>query len=87
MIRPTDEEIADLTRAVWNAYGGCACHGSPFGPVTCPGHRFITEVDKRSVPIHRWERLLFVRTMRARFEAQEFGAPPQTPVDTNILPW
>jgi hypothetical protein len=93
--QPTDQEVKDLTNAVWNSFGGCSCHATHRGPVTCPGHLFITEVDKRSVDIPRWQRLLFVRNQRAHFEAQEFAAPalrestlPRPRIDpTGKLPW
>jgi hypothetical protein len=95
MRQPTEQEVKDLTNAVWNAFGGCSCGATPMGPITCAGHRFITEVDRRSVDIPRWQRLLFVRAMRSRFEAQEFtpqqirtSTLPRPTIDpTGKLPW
>lgn len=89
---PTDAQIEDLHAACKDNFEPCTCHVmTGFGNYrVCKAHAWLTERDKRSVEITRWERLLFVRAMRARFEAQEFGprTPTATPVDpTGVLPW
>ena len=82
---------AALGEALAHSFGGCACYTTGFGNQrTCAMHQFMAEVDKRSLPIPRLQRLLFVKSQAQRFIDAEFKGttPSPTPVDTKgVLPW
>ena len=80
-----------LGAALQASFGPCACYRTGFGNERqCAMHLFISEVDRRSLPIPRVQRLIFVKAIRDRLLREEGIAPPRTatPVDPRgVLPW
>lgn len=94
MREPSKAEIEALHAAIFakGNFDSCTCHVmTGFGNYrACKAHQWLTERDQRSVPIARWERLVFVRAVAERFKTQEFGpvrtaSPEQDP--KGVLPW